>query len=98
MALLAAPAVSFVGMIRFRFEGSSGRVVPQSQSSAEDTPTGTRTKRRDSRQGKQNLRLRDVVDLDERVARGAVAAFHLQRVTAGREREEKSGVAAVLGG
>jgi hypothetical protein len=24
----------------FRFEGSSGRIAPQSQSSAEDTPTG----------------------------------------------------------
>jgi len=27
-------------MIRFRFEGSSSRNVPQSQPSAEDTPTG----------------------------------------------------------
>jgi len=40
LARYAAPAVSFVGMIRFRFEGSSGRIAPQSQPSAEGTPTG----------------------------------------------------------
>ena len=56
MALLAAPAVSFVGMIRFRFEGSSGRVVPQSQSSAEDTPTGNAHETRESPRRKQNFR------------------------------------------
>ena len=30
-----------------RFEGSSGRIAPQSQSSAEDTPTGKAEQKRD---------------------------------------------------
>jgi hypothetical protein len=39
MAQLAAPAVSFVGMIR-QVQRVEQPIAPQSQPSAEDTPTG----------------------------------------------------------
>jgi hypothetical protein len=75
---LAAPAVSFVGMIRFRFEGSSGRIAPQSQPSAEGTPTGKAQQRERSPFGKQKFRT-DVVDA--RNTTGPTASKRLSRNT-----------------
>ena len=55
MALLAAPAVSFVGMSRFRFEGSSGR-SHRNLSPPRRTPLqATRTKYRDARKARESF-------------------------------------------
>jgi hypothetical protein len=54
MAQLAAPAVSFVGMIR-QVQRVERPVAPQSQSSAEDTPTGGIKQWRPPRRGKRKV-------------------------------------------